>query len=387
MKRYPNRPTSIFSFIIVGVLFLFLCLSCVIGLKSQTKASNRDKDIPYEWSGVTRIVAVGDLHGAYDHFVEILIGTGLVDDKDKLNWIGGETHLVQIGDVLDRGDQPKDIFNLAIKLEKEAEAAGGKVHMMIGNHEEMNLADMAFDREGYITPKQFVQFLPEKYILKQEKKFRRKAEKRSSENSTSNGDFSGEWGEIIDKAMGNSLSSGRIFYFKTLNALYGDWIIGNNVIIKINDIVFVHGGISETFSQWTLKDINETYRMELDDLRQAILKTQPPKIHDFERELFYRPDGPLWTRILSREESEDFADVVDSILNNLKTNHIVIAHTPQLRVGEDEMKKYGGKVWIIDTGIADYYRPIGGRISALIIDDGQFSVWTPKSENKDLKKL
>jgi len=258
--------------------------------------------------------------------------------------------------------------------------------MMIGNHEEMNLADTAFDRKGYITPKQFLQFIPENYRLKQEKKFRRKAGSRSSENSTSNGDYKEEWQEIIDKSMGSPRSPGRILYFKNLNELYGDWIIGNNVIIKINDIVFVHGGISETFSQWPLKDINETFRMELDDLRQAILKNQPPKIRDFDRELFNNPDGPLWTRILSREESEDFADVVDIILNNLKTNHIIIAHTPQLRVGEDEMKKYGGKVWIIDTGIADYYRPIGGGISALIIDDGQFSVWPPNSENKDLKK-
>ena len=378
MKRYPNRPTSIFSFIIVGVLFLFLCLSCVIGLKSQTKASNRDKDIPYEWSGVTRIVAVGDLHGAYDHFVVILKGTDLVDDN--LDWIGGKTHLVQIGDVLDRGDKPKDIFNLAIKLEKEAEAAGGKVHMMIGNHEEMNLANTAFDRQGYITPDQFVSFLPENYRLKQEKKFQRKS---GSDSSVTNGDYKEEWQKIIDKSIGIPRSTGRISYIKNLNEIYGDWIIGHNVIIKINNIVFVHGGISESFSQWPLKKINETYRVELDDLRQAVIKNLEPKIPGYDRQLYNMGDGPLWYRNLAQVESEDFADDVDRILDNLQAIHIIIAHTPHTTVGEEEMKKYDGKVWVIDTGISDYYRPIGGHISALIIENGQFSVWYPNSEQKE----
>jgi len=382
MKRYPNRANPFFSFFVVGVLCLFLCLTCAVGLESPIQESYRDEDIPCEWSGVKRIVAVGDLHGAYDHFVVILKGTKLVDEN--LSWVGGKTHLVQIGDVLDRGDKPRDIFDLAIRLEKEAEAAGGKVHMLIGNHEEMNLANTAFDRVGYITPQQLIQFLPENYRLKQEKKFRRKAGSKSSENSTLNGDFLEEWEEIIDKSMGKARSPGRIFYLKNLNELYGDWIIGHNVVIKINDIVFVHGGISEVLSQrWKLKEINETYRIELDDIRQAVIKNQMPKIPDFRRQLFNEPNGPLWYRALAQEE--DFADDIGRILNNLQANHIVIAHTPQLvsLVSKEGMKKYDGKVWVVDTGIADYYRRFGGQISALIIDDGIFSVWPSNSEQKD----
>ncbi len=382
MKRYPNRTNSFYSFVVVGVLFLFFCLICAVGLESPIQASIVDKDIPCEWSGVKRIVAVGDLHGAYDHFVKILMGTGLVDDK--LSWIGGKTHLVQIGDVLDRGKKPREIFKLAIRLEKEAEAAGGKVHMMIGNHEEMNLANTAFDRKEYITVEQFKAFLPENYKLKQEKKFRRKAGSHSSENSTLNGDFFENWQEIIDKSVGIPRAPGRMDYLKNLNKLYGDWIIGHNVVIKINDIVFVHGGISEVLSQrWKLKEINETYRIELDDIRQAVIKNQLPRIPDYDRKLFNRPDGLLWYRALAQEE--DFADDVGRILDNLQANHIVIAHTPRLVRGEG-MKKHDGKVWIIDTGIADYYRRFGGFISALIIDDGQFSVWPPDSEQKDSNK-
>ncbi len=380
MKRYLNKAYPFSPFVVVGVLFLFLCLICAVGLESPIQASSRAKDIQCEWSGVTRIVAVGDLHGAYEYFVEILQGTNLVDEN--LSWIGGKTHLVQIGDVLDRGNKPRDIFDLAIRLEKEAEAAGGKVHMLNGNHEEMNLANTAFDRKGYVTPHQFLQFLPEKFRLKQEKKFRKKAGSLSSESSTSNGDFLEEWEEIIDKYLDAPRSLGRLSYFKNLNELYGDWIIGHNVVIKINDIVFVHGGINETFSRWKLKEINETYRMELDDLRQAIHKNRPPKIPSYDRRIYNMPNGPLWYRTLASEESEVLTNLVERILNNLQANHIVVAHTPQL-FGKEGMKRYGGKVWIIDTGIADYYRPIGGHISALIIDDGQFSIWYPDPENKD----
>jgi len=380
MKRYPKKENLFFTIAVVGVVLLFLCLTCAVGIESTVRTSYRDEDIPCEWSGVKRIVAVGDLHGAYEHFVEILEGTKLVDAE--LNWIGGKTHLVQIGDVLDRGDKPKDIFDLAIKLEKEAEAVGGKVHMMIGNHEEMNLANTAFDREGYITVSQFIQFLPENYYLKQVKKFQRKTKSFSSSNSISHADYEEEWTEIIEKFIDVPGAQGRMFYVKNLNELYGDWIIEHNVIIKINDIIFVHGGISEVLSQrWTLKEINETYRIELDDIRKAVIKKQMPKIPGYDRQLYNEPNGPLWYRALANEESEEFEDDVLRILENLQADYIVIAHTPQL-ASEKEMKKYGGKVWVIDTGIADYYRPIGGHTSALIIEDDRFSIWYPDSGQK-----
>lgn len=383
MKRYPYKAYPCFIYFVVAVvLFLFNCSPLAIGVEHSVKNSDLDKDIPCEWLGVERIVAIGDLHGAYIHFLEILTGTGLIDEN--LNWKGGKTHLVQIGDVLDRGDHPKEIFNLAIKLEKQAEAAGGKVHMMIGNHEEMNLANTAFDREGYVTVEQFKQFIPEKLRLKKEKKFRRKAGSRSSANSTSNGDFKDEWEEMINKFIGAPRSSDRISYLRNLSEMYGDWILGHNVVIKINDIVFVHGGISEEFSKKPLKWINETFRNELDDIRMAIIRNQPPKINSYDREIYNFGEGPLWYRALASEESDEFDDDVDRILGNLQASHIIIAHTPHT-VDEKEMSKYDGKVWVIDTGIADYYKPIGGHNSALIYENGKFTIW-PESKHKDSNK-
>src|SRR4030042_5931230 len=82
-------------------------------------------DIPYAWTGVERVVAVADLHGDYDSFVFILAHpeVGLVDGD--LHWGGGTTHLVQLGDILDRGTGARKIFDRLMRLEKEAAAGGG----------------------------------------------------------------------------------------------------------------------------------------------------------------------------------------------------------------------------------------------------------------------
>jgi len=55
----------------------------------------------FHWQGVERIVAIGDLHGDYANYIAALSAAGLVNKKGK--WSGGETHLVQTGDIPDRG--------------------------------------------------------------------------------------------------------------------------------------------------------------------------------------------------------------------------------------------------------------------------------------------
>jgi len=73
-------------------------------------------------------------------------------------------------------------------------------------------------------------------------------------------------------------------------------------------------------------------------------------------------------------DEENFKDDVDRILNNLEAQYMVIAHTPRRIINEDHMKRFDGKIWIIDTGISKTY---GGYLSALIIENGKFTVWPP----------
>jgi len=101
-------------------------------------------------SGIDRVVAVGDVHGDYDQFVIVLKSAGLLDGQIK--WAGGKTHLVQTGDVLDRGADSRKAMDLLMRLEEEARGAGGAVHCLIGNHEAMNLyGDLRYLSPGEIA--------------------------------------------------------------------------------------------------------------------------------------------------------------------------------------------------------------------------------------------
>jgi len=72
-----------------------------------------------------------------------------------LDWIGGEAHLVQVGDIPDRGAESRRCLDLLMELEKKAERAEGRVHVLIGNHEAFNMVGI-FD---YTTPDEFRSYL------------------------------------------------------------------------------------------------------------------------------------------------------------------------------------------------------------------------------------
>jgi len=160
------------------------------------------------WTGVDRIVAVGDVHGDFEQFVKALRAAQVINEKN--DWIGGKTHLVQTGDVLDRGPDSRKAMDLLMKLEEEAPKAGGMVHALIGNHEAMVLL--------------------------------------------------GSWGYVSageKKAFGGAKA-----YREAMSAegKYGRWIRSHNAVIKINDLVFVHAGIMWAFARQSLAEINEAVR-------------------------------------------------------------------------------------------------------------------------------
>ena len=91
----------------------------------------------WRWSGVERVVVVPDIHGAYPELIELLQASDVIDQS--LAWRAGTTHLVSLGDILDRGAESRKVMDLLMRLEREALAAGGRVHVVSGNHETMNL--------------------------------------------------------------------------------------------------------------------------------------------------------------------------------------------------------------------------------------------------------
>jgi hypothetical protein len=299
------------------------------------------------WEGVEKIIAIGDLHGDYEHFITILKNEKIKLVDNELHWIGGKTHLVQIGDVLDRGDRAKDIFDLIKNLEKEAEKAGGMVHMLIGNHEEMNITGIAFQYADYVTDKQFYDFLPDSYKKRKEREFKKKTE--------NGGDIEDEWKKLKED------EDAQQEYTLNFNLYYGRWIAEeHNAVIKINDTVFVHGGINEKYSTWPLKDINNLYYAEFQKWFRG---------ESFRPKILWGEDSPLWFRLLATWPEQTYKSQVNRILANLGAKQMVIAHTPDIKVIPS---RFGYKIWVIDTGISRIYR---GFLSALIIKNGVFEPW------------
>jgi hypothetical protein len=306
-----------------------IVLALILGLARPVAAATE-----CIWSGVERIVAIGDLHGGYDQFVRLLKAGNLINSDEK--WIGGKTHLVQMGDVFDRGNRAKDIFALIRKLEKQAEADGGRVHMLIGNHEELNLIGRSLDYEDFVTERQFFDFLPRGI--------------RNMWEAKLGGRLSWEdWKDII----GND-GDVRQQYYKAVWSNVGNWIVEHNVVIKINRTVFVHGGLTESFAAMGLPAINALYHSEI-------------KNESVATPIVFQPAGPLWNRSLADiEETDERHATIDRILAAVDADRIVVAHTPSNFHGrEPEMQRYDGKVWCIDTGIS-----LRGRVWGIIIDEG-----------------
>ena len=350
--------------------FRALGLGCV--LLAVLAPLSPAKDIEAVWTGVAKVVVVGDLHGDYDNFERIIRGTGLVDPG--LHWAAGQTHFVQTGDIVDRGPQARKILDVLMALEGEAAAAGGKVHVLLGNHEELNLGGVIFRYPDYITVEQFTSFLPEGFRRRQEGDLQKRLNLARARGDRTPPEVIAE--EFWSGLKGDPAAQRE--YLRFFNNKYGRWLLHCNIIIKINETVFVHGGISEAFSLWGLPRINKLYRKELSAVQRALVfgePTYPDKL-----ELAYRGDGPLWYRDLATVPEPDMREEVGRILANLGARHLVIAHTPRTAVTIAQMKRFGGRVWIVDTGISKAYN---NNLSALLIIGDKFSVWGGDHEEQD----
>ena len=92
------------------------------------------------WSQESQLpstIALGDIHGDFRTFRKLLNDAGLIDQQG--HWSGGRQHLIQTGDIVDRGPDSRRALDLLMRLEQEAAAAGGKVVVTMGNHELWNL--------------------------------------------------------------------------------------------------------------------------------------------------------------------------------------------------------------------------------------------------------
>lgn len=288
----------------------------------------------FHWSGVARVIAIGDLHGDYGQYIKVMRSAGLLDKKGR--WAGGKTHLVQTGDVTDRGPDSRKIIDHLIKLAKQAKKKGGYVHMLIGNHETMNvIGDLRYVHAG-----EYQAFTSRNSQRYQALQWQRqldwmKANSAETLSALELEKFREEWEQRVPLGWVEH----RLAW--SLDGEYGKWVNGNPVAIQINDTIFLHGGISAKYCQFSLQSLTQQVMEALPQHDPAT----PSIVED--------PLGPIWYRGLATEkEAPVFSQTLDNILNRYEAKRIVIGHTP---TGGIVWPRFDQRVIVNDTGIAAHY--------------------------------
>jgi len=301
------------------------------------------------------VVAIGDVHGAYPEFVAVLRLAGLVDQKER--WSGGRTHLVQTGDLLDRGAETRPVMDLLMRLEGEAKKAGGRVHSLVGNHEAMNLlGDLR-----YVSHEEYKAFESSRSREYREAFYRSNLEgaKRRAK----------EAGEELDEAAfrGKFEEQVPLGFVERVQAFaedgrYGRWLRERRAMVKIDGVVFLHGGLTPEVAALGCEEINARVRREL---TRDIAKTRAEP----GEALATSETGPLWFRGMAREDEAAWQPSLEAVLQALLARAVVIGHTV---TGDGRIRpRFGGRVVMIDVGMNPVY---GRNLAALEIQgDGSMS--------------
>lgn len=254
-----------------------------------------------------RLAALSDVHGQFDLMVRLLVAHRIIDAN--LNWSFGDGHLVIIGDHFDRGPRVTEVLWLLHQLEPQAERAGGRVHTLLGNHETMVL----YDDLRYVHPK------------------------------------------YATIAREHGIAQPSLF---GTDSVLGRWLRAKPVVIQINDMLFVHGGLSLEFLDLnlTLPETNERFRASIGMPRPAV-RTDP------QLAILYGASGPLWHRGYFVEPAMT-AESIDRVLKRFTARRIVVGHTSFKGV----FSHHDGRVLSVDSDLK------GGKSGELLFwDEGVLS--------------
>lgn len=368
----------------IVVLLVFAAPSCVAWSSS------------WQYDNASRVVAMADVHGAYDAMVRTLQNADIVDDK--LRWSGGDSHLVIVGDLLDRGPDSRSAMDLLMRLETEAPVTGGMVHVLIGNHEAMNLVgDLR-----YVSLSEYAAFADDEDPEERNRWFDAWAERAGKDE------------DELDAARVSFDEQFPPGFFAHRQAFssegtYGKWLLDKAAIVVVNGTAFVHGGLSPMVADYGLDGINKLLQAELRQyLAQAevlfesgdLLPTDSFRNRDVVLSSFmpgietpgavtkavadvirlrdsdlHAPEGPLWYRghvACSRVIEEG---KLARSLEAIGADRVVIGHTPT--PGRQVMQRIGGRVIEIDTGmLSNYYN---GRGHVLVLEGDSLTVVSEES--------
>jgi hypothetical protein len=268
----------------------------------------------FEYDTPEKIIAISDIESNYKVFRDFLIANNVIDKN--LNWTFGKGHLVLNGDFIDRSYFTTQVLWFIYKLEREAEKKGGKVHYILGNHEIINIqGDNRYSKAKY-------------------------------------------------RNIASILGLKQYQLYDTTTYI-GKWIQTKNVIERIGNYLFVHGGISPEFvnKQINIANINKIARKNY-----QIPYFPNPNSTIQEKLILSNKTSPYWYRGYYKDELNQAE--IDKILEYYNCSQIIEGHTIQKEVS----RKYDGKIIGIDVKHPKDYYKYFPKLSTqgLLIENGNF---------------
>jgi hypothetical protein len=333
-----------------GLVFAALLAFAIATARPAAQSRGQAPVFPCDVQTTERIVAIGDIHGAFDQFVAILRTAGLIDNRNR--WSGKKAVLVQTGDVVDRGPDSRKALDLLRKLEGEAQRAGGRVVALLGNHEFMRLvSDWRYVSQGETDAFRN----GDSVDLRERALTVFSAEAEKTAKAAGKPFDPASYREQFMKEL--PLGSLEMRFAFDAKGEYGAWVRQRGAVARINGILFLHGGISEPVSMMGCEGINAAVRKDLLSL--------PVPLEQVASLFSATETGPLWYRGLASESESSLAPTLDVILERMKARAVVIGHTT---VAGKLTPRLGGKVILIDTGMVNGEFYPGGVPSALEIN-------------------
>lgn len=349
-----------------------VCLLALVWVSPEAMAEG------YRYETTERVVVIGDSHGAFDSYAALLSEIGLVDKK--LQWSGGKTSLVSLGDFLDRGADSRKIMDLLMRLQQQARKRGGKVHVLLGNHELMNLTgDLRNVSAQEYLSYQDMEDPAERQAVREYFDLNPEQRRDSDFDQLYPPGFFGHRKAFSPKGK------------------YGKWLRTLPFVIVINDKAYTHGGLPRLVAEKGLEGTNQAMADAIaryDELWAVVSKdiglvmpatfrqrprlsmaSSLPEAEQF-RQLYWKPlfspQGPLWAREDSMCLPVTVEDTLDASLAALGARQLVVGHT--VTFNKRISSRLDGKVIMIDTGMLNSVYE-GGIASALVVDKGKTSAF------------
>jgi hypothetical protein len=245
------------------------------------------RPIETEFEGVDTLFVVGDVHGQYDTLTALFRNAGLIDGDDR--WTGGHKWIVLLGDLVDRGPDVHKVLWFLYELERDATRQGGRVQVLLGNHEIMAMSD----DPRYVSAKE----------------------------------------RLI--AQNHGVAYWQLF--DPRSSILGKWLASKPALIRIDRVVLAHGGVGPEYMAYSIPEFDDSLGLFMSEewfYRMAdstAAYTPLDSVTLFRRiDFFFDENSVFWYRGYMHTDTlytDSLASVLQQVLERHDSDLHVVGHT------------------------------------------------------------